>query len=89
MQELTEKVSETSVISFDGAYLVLRLMKKDSLSYGQLYATMQGLMDRFAIKEYSCKQATLEQIFNSFATEDKLKIFNRRVSQSRGSLIQS
>lgn len=55
VQELNEKVSECSVISFDGAYLVLRLMKKESLSYGQLYATMQGLMGRFAIKEYSCK----------------------------------
>lgn len=89
IQELTETVSETSVIAFDGAYLVLRLIKKDSLSYGQLYAKMQQLQDKYAIQAYSCKQATLEQIFNSFATQDKLKIFNARVSILRRSLIQS
>jgi hypothetical protein len=53
--ELSEKVSDTSVISFDGSYLVLRLQKKQGLTYGALYGFMEQLKERFAIKEYSCK----------------------------------
>jgi hypothetical protein len=43
VQELSEKISETTVISFDGSYLVLRLARLESLTSGRLYGFMEKL----------------------------------------------
>lgn len=55
VQNLTEEISFTEVIAFDGSYLVLRLEKIAGLTYGRLYAMMEQFKIKYAIKEYSCK----------------------------------
>lgn len=84
---MNELASFTEVVSFDGQYLVLRIQQKDELTYGRLYTIMEELQKRLPLKEYSCKQATLEQIFNSFAQQDQLKLFNRRVSSRKATTL--
>ena len=48
-----------------------------------MYTLMEHFKSQFCIKEYSCKQATLEQIFNSFAKQDEFMISNRRLTLNR------
>lgn len=48
------------MINFDGSYLVLRLNQREDLTYGKVYTIMESFKAKYAIKEYSCKQATLE-----------------------------
>ena len=79
--DLTEHISQTTIKHFDGSYLQLRLDKNERISYGKIYGYLEKMQQRHPIREYSCKQASLEQIFVSFAQQDGLKVFNRRMSQ--------
>jgi hypothetical protein len=83
VKDLSSEISYTSVIQFDGSYLVVRLRKKHGLSYGKLYGYMEILRNKFAIKEYSCKKATLEQIFNSFSNFERQEEFGENVRRPR------
>ena len=79
--DLTEHISVATINKFDGSYLQLRLDKNDRISYGKIYGYLEKMQQMHPIREYSCKQASLEQIFVSFAQQDGLKVFNRRMSQ--------
>ena len=49
-----------------------------------MYCLLQDMKTRFSIKEYQVKQSTLEQVFNSFATEDEYAVLNSRMTMARG-----
>ena len=50
---------------------------------------MEDLKTRHPIREYSCKQSTLEMIFNAFAKEDQFRQINKRLSNAQGSFAAS
>ena len=62
-------------------------LHKNNKTYGQMYCLLQDMKVRFSIKEYQVKQSTLEQVFNSFATEDGYAFLNRRLTQARGNSV--
>ncbi len=45
------------------------------------------LKQQFSIREYSCSQTTLEQIFNTFAKENEIKLMMRRKSTKKSTLV--
>ena len=70
----------------DGAYVHIKLMRNEK-SFGYMYALLQDLKEKFPIKEYSCNQSTLEQVFNAFATEDAYATINRRLTRRTSSFL--
>ena len=48
-----------------------------------MYCILEGLKAKYSIKEYQVKQSTLEQVFNSFATEDGYAFINRRMTMTQ------
>lgn len=51
----------------DGVYVHIKLQKNDK-TFGYMYSLLEDLKAKYPIKEYSCNQSTLEQVFNAFAT---------------------
>ena len=49
------------------------------MSFGQIYAFMQGIKERHQILEYSCKLSSLEEVFNAHATENMYAALNKRI----------
>ena len=70
------------VQKYDGANFILELFEC-KFTFGQIYAYMEGIKDRFNIKEYSCKQSSLEEIFNSHATMSMYMELNKRLERRR------
>ena len=60
---ITDRIAKAHVVRFDGAYLELKLEKKEGLTFGKLYGILEQLKTELPIREYSCKLSTLEQIF--------------------------
>ena len=71
----------------DGVYVHLKLLK-NTKTFGFMYSLLQDLKMKYPIKEYSCNQSTLEQVFNAFATEDAYAQINNRLSR-KSSMIQT
>ena len=78
-EEITKQASFCQVQQLDGAYVCLKL-HKNSKSYCQMYHLLEQMRVKFYIKEYQIKQSTLEQVFNTFATEDGYANLNRRLT---------
>jgi hypothetical protein len=64
----------------DGNYVHIKLAKNDK-TFGFMYTLLQDLKNKHPIREYSCNQSTLEQVFNAFATESAYATINRRLSR--------
>ncbi|RLN94812.1 hypothetical protein BBJ28_00020797, partial [Nothophytophthora sp. Chile5] len=43
----------------------------DELKLSKMFALVEGVKDKMHIREYSVSQTTLEQIFNSFASQQE------------------
>jgi len=76
------------VKNFDGAYFAIELTKCN-MSFGQIYAFMESMKSRHFIKEYSCKLSSLEEIFNSHASESMFMELNKRIDRKRNSTLKS
>ena len=72
------------VLNYDGEKVTL-LVNNSSMSFGQIYAFMQGLKFRHSIREYSCKRSSLEEVFNGHATESMFADLNKRLERRRTS----
>jgi ATP-binding cassette subfamily A (ABC1) protein 3 len=83
--DITKNASTATVKQLDGAYVRIKLIKNDK-SYGHMYSLLESMKKRFSIKEYQIKKSSLEQVFNSFATEEGYAILNRRLTLS-GSIV--
>ena len=70
------------VQNYDGANFVLELFDC-KLTFGQIYAYMEGIKDQYNIKEYSCKHSSLEEVFNMHATTDMYMELNKRLDRRR------
>lgn len=79
--QMTRDVALTTVLSVDHGYIHLRMQKHDR-SMGFMFAYVNSLKDNYFIREYSIQQATLEQIFNSFAKGLAFKRLNRRLTDA-------
>lgn len=84
--EIASTIGDVSIVQCEGTYVHLRLAPH-SKSIGFVFGVMEAVQKRHAIKQYSCKESSLEMIFNSMAKEELFANFNRRITnQSRGSL---
>jgi len=72
------------VMNYDGGYFSLEVTER-RMTFGQIYALIEGMKLRHNIKEYSCKLATLEEIFNSHASQAMFLQLNQRISRRRTS----
>ena len=54
-----------------------------------MYHILEQMKVKFSLKEYQIKQSTLEQVFNTFATEDGYAFLNRRLTHSRRTSIMT
>ena len=79
--DLTEQISEVSLIKFDGSYVHLRLAPHGN-SCGFVYGVLEDMKAKHPMREYNCKQSSLEMIFNAFAIEDQYKGLNRRLTRN-------
>lgn len=70
VRQFRELIAPTDLIKFDGNYVHLRI-KPHSNSIGFMFGIIEDLKSRHPIREYSCRQSSLEMIFNSFAIEDR------------------
>ena len=86
INEMCEKASEATLKKLDGAYAHISL-EKNTKSYGFMFGLMETLKMQFPIKEYSCQQSTLEQVFNAFAAVDSYAQFNKRLTERRNSSV--
>ena len=77
---LTSSASEATIAKMDGVYVHIKLQKNDK-SFGYMYTLLEDLKSKYPIKEYSCNQSTLEQVFNAFATQDAYANINKRLVQ--------
>lgn len=70
-----------SLVSLEGTYAHIKTARTQfQPSIGYCHALLERLKreGNFPIKEYSCSQATLEQIFDNFAQEQEFAPFNRQ-----------
>lgn len=70
-----------SLVSLEGTYAHIKTVRTQfQPSIGYCHALLERLKreGNFPIKEYSCSQATLEQIFDNFAQEQEFAPFNRQ-----------
>ena len=72
----------------DGAYVRLKL-DKNNKSYCQMFLLLEQMRVKFFIKENQIKQSTLEQVFNTFATEDGYATLNRRLTLAMQETVSS
>ena len=77
--KLAGQAAEATIEKLDGVYVHLK-MEKAKLSFGAMYSLLETLRKRYFIKEYSCNHSTLEQVFNTFAVENRYAKINRRLS---------
>ncbi len=82
--DLSQQIAATSLIKFDGSYVHLRIGPHAN-SCGFVFGVLEDLKTRHPIREYNCKQSSLEMIFNAFATEDQYEGLNRRLTRSSNS----
>jgi len=86
MAEIMNAFSETGasprVLNYDGEKVTL-LVENSSMSFGKIYAFMQGLKFKHSIREYACKRSSLEEVFNGHATESMFSELNKRLERRR------
>ena len=51
-----------------------------------MFGLLEEMKLKYPIKEYSCQQSTLEQVFNAFATEDNYATLNEKLSRRASSV---
>ena len=85
IEELSNKASNANIQQLDGHYVHCRLEKNDK-TYGYMFGLLEEMKLKYPIKEYSCQQSTLEQVFNAFATEDNYATLNEKLSRRASSV---
>ena len=64
----TEHDLNAKIQNYDGSYVMLRV-SKCSMTFGEIYAFMEEVKQRLPLQTYSCKLASLEEVFNAHATD--------------------
>ena len=79
---------KANVKNFDGAYVQMEVTECQ-FTFGQIYAFVERMKTRFNILEYGCKLSSLEEVFNSHASEAMYMALNKRLEFRRKSTIRS
>ena len=83
--EFEEKEMIAKLQKYDGAYVVMEVMQCD-YSFGSMYAFMEQLKKKYHLREYQCKYASLEEVFNQHATQGKYKKLKRRLTRRQSTI---
>ncbi len=72
--KIFEKFDDIIISECIDNYFLLKIKKNNNGSIGYLFGLIEDLKTSCSLAEYSIRQTTLEQIFNTFANEKEDKL---------------
>lgn len=84
MNDFAARSMAARVLNYDGGTVRFEVTQC-TMSFGQIYAFIEGLRERRHINDYSCKLSSLEEVFNAHATESMYMALNARLERRRTS----